>query len=770
MILGQQATKEIITEGIGETVKMNISLSDNTQAHIIKVLTETYKYPEKSIVRENFSNHWDSHFEAGKKETPIPVKLYKNKTGNYTLETSDIGLGLTEEEFYKYYLGIGESSKRNNPLLIGGYGLGCKSALSKVDSYEVICCKNGIENKFLVFKGEQYPEATKIYTKETTKENGVTVKIPVDRYDFSDYKDAIKSQLCYFPTAFIQIEGDSFDYSNAKIFENDLFIWSEIHSEQEMHISFNNCNYPIDWKLLKINPIYIPIAIKIDINSGVKPEFNRESLEYSKETKQLLLSKIKEIANWFVNKYNSEWKEYDTIIEAWAEINNSNKSIIIADELFTIDGLLGYSDIAPLELKVKNIELETPKFYKNNAYNLLDEYECLVDYSNRRGKWSIKHVKDNHDANKIIDGVKHIQVDRIPTGKIKRFLLEKYKGQLMFIKKVNVRRLGSLINSLSNSNELNYTYLLDLYKHPKSEWRQRIKEHQFVENQFKSLIIDETRVELKKEYQDWFILDKEKQKANRAKSNYSGKHKILNKQSGEVTLGGIIEKEIGKGYKIDKQTFKIQDFHKKPKLHICFTEENKEKAKEYRKLFGDNKFIICTIGKNEYNKIKNMHNIVTEEEFIKCKPFRRIVTSILFQDITSDFRKMFDRNSIGVIKELITPLYEDITKLEEYTNKNVKRINSEVLDSLLETAKEFNLYDFELWDVYLRVKQGMEKYKFISYIEEPKSWDEENKKNIKTLIAQILYHQQTFKGLHKELEITLKEPVAILEEELVELD
>ena len=80
MILGQQATKEIITEGVGETVKMNISLSDNTQAHIIKVLTETYKYPEKSIVRENFSNHWDSHFEAGKKETPIPVKLYKNET------------------------------------------------------------------------------------------------------------------------------------------------------------------------------------------------------------------------------------------------------------------------------------------------------------------------------------------------------------------------------------------------------------------------------------------------------------------------------------------------------------------------------------------------------------------------------------------------------------------------------------------------------------------------------------------------------------------
>lgn len=767
MILGQQAAREITTEGLGDTVKMNISLSDGTQAHIIKVLTETYKYPEKSIVRENFSNHWDSHFESGKKETPIPVKLYRNETGSYTLETSDVGLGLTEEEFYKYYLGIGESSKRNKPFLIGGMGLGCKSALSKVDSYEVICRKNGIENKFLVFKGEQYPETTKIYTKDTEMENGVVVKIPVDRYDYNDYKEAIKSQLCYFPTAHIQIEGDNFDYNNAKIFENELFIWSEIHSEREMHISFNNCNYPIDWKLLKISPIYVPVGIKIALDSGVKPEFNRESLEYSKETKQLILSKIKEVANWFVNRYNSEWKEYETFQEAYYEIYNDSKSIIVADELFKINDLLKYADVKPLELKIKGIELNTPTFYKDNAHYFLNEYECLVDYSDYKRIWRTKHVKTNRGISKILDGVKHIEVNKIPTGKIKRYLLEKYDSKLVFIKKVNTRRLGNIRNTTSNTNILNYSYILDFHKHDKSTWRGLIQEWQFVENQLKSQIIDESRVEETKTYQDWLIKDKEYQKANRISYGSTSNHKVLNKQKGEVTLGMVVAKEVGKGYKIDKQTFKIEEFHRIPKLTICFNEDQKDRAKDFYALL-NGKFNICVIGKNEFNKIKDKHNFMTEKQWQDSKSFKRIMTSIKYDSIVNEFNNLFNRNDIEIIKELVTPLYNDVQILKDYVNKNNKRVNSQILDELLAVAEEHNLYDFEFSDVYNRVKEGIKKYEFINLIQQPNYWNEEGKKKVKTLIGQLLYHQKMYHNLHENIEIELKPIViAIPEEEII---
>lgn len=121
MILNAQQS-DVSTEGVGETVKMKLSLGDGNESHIIRVLTENYKYPVKSLVREQFCNHWDSHVQAGFPEKPIPVKLYRQSSGNYMFETSDEGLGLSEEEFYKYYMAIGESTKRKSNNLIGGFG------------------------------------------------------------------------------------------------------------------------------------------------------------------------------------------------------------------------------------------------------------------------------------------------------------------------------------------------------------------------------------------------------------------------------------------------------------------------------------------------------------------------------------------------------------------------------------------------------------------------------------------------------------------------
>lgn len=117
-----QAKREVFIETPIDTVKMKLSKSDEVEAHIVKILTENYNYPLESHVREAVSNHWDSHVENGTPDNPIFVKLYSDGTGNYVLETSDTGLGLTEEEFDKYYMQVGESSKRGKANLIGGKG------------------------------------------------------------------------------------------------------------------------------------------------------------------------------------------------------------------------------------------------------------------------------------------------------------------------------------------------------------------------------------------------------------------------------------------------------------------------------------------------------------------------------------------------------------------------------------------------------------------------------------------------------------------------
>ena len=738
-----KVTNEVLKTGIESTVRMSISKDEAIQAHVIKVLTENYKYPLQSHIREAVSNHWDSHIENGNSNQPIFVKLFKNDTGNYTLETSDEGLGLSEEEFYKYYMGIGESTKRERSDLIGGMGCGAKAALSykEISSYEVTCRKNGIENKFLVFKGDKFPEALPIYSKETNLPNGVIVSIQIKNWDYSSVREAIKKQLCYFPTAIIQIENDYFDYLNAKIYENDLFKWSEMYPSDEMHISFGHCHYPIDWELLNINKINIPIAIKIPIDSGIEPFFNRESLTYDSFAKEYILDKIKKVANWFIDKYNSEWKEYETLVDGWRFVNEYNFYLTIKDNDFKINNLEKYADNKIKTAKIKNIE--NAKWYIDSKHRLLSNYSVLAE--SNYSKWTNKYCSQNI-VEKIINNWKIVIVNYLPTHKVKSYFKDKYEHAI-FIKKFCDRKLGK--NDKQNSST--YYYTLDLDDIPKENWRSKIQELNYVENQLKENFIYELDVENSQGFKDWL----ETQKKERVYQVYNSNHKVLNKQDDEVTLAIGRNRSIGNGVTFEKETFKVNKLSQTPKLTIYF--EDKDRAAQYYELIGK-KYRIAIVGKREQLKIKNIHNFMTEQEFQKSKVFKRIVTSIMFDELVQNYKNIFHKTSLEVIHNVIKPLEDDINLLEAYTLKNGKTIrDNELLDSIIAIAKEYNLYDYQFMDVYNRCKESLDKYKFLNYIQKPDRWNETSVKEVNSIITQFLYHQKMYRGLHSEIEFVVKE-------------
>jgi hypothetical protein len=311
------------------------------------------------------------------------------------------------------------------------------------------------------------------------------------------------------------------------------------------------------------------------------------------------------------------------------------------------------------------------------------------------------------------------------------------------------------------------TYILDLEWNDKQNWRAKIKEFQFVENEFKKLIINELDVENSKQYLDWLANYKEEQKNNRKLGIYRGNHKVLNKQQGQVTLAYAVKKLIGEGYKFDKTVKNINQLHKQPGLTILFTEEQKELALQWRKL--QNRWGIVIIGKNEAKKIEGIHNHITYKQFMeKSKVFKRLATSFLFWDIIEKYEDIYSHNSQQIIQELLKPFAEDVQKLKEYASKNGKYIrDNEVCDSIKAIAKEQNLYDYELWDVYQRVIKNVEKYNFISLIKN-NTHNSEDLAKIKSLINQILYHRKMYHNQFEELEITVKQPeVTKIEEETI---
>lgn len=774
-MIQSQIKRDITTENIGETTKMTVEKSDEVEQHIVKVLTENYKYPVKSHVREVVSNHWDANFMAGKPDAPIYVKMYKDETNQWVLETSDEALGMDEKDFDMYYMKIGASNKRNNPFVIGGKGCGAKAILSYSDSYEVITRKNGLEYKFLVFKGAYLPEKLKIYEKETDKPNGVIVKVKINRWDESEFKEACFEQLCYFPTVIFQFESDNTDYLSKKVFETDLFKWSELYPSNELHISLGLTHYEIDWKVLGISKINLPVAIKIPLDSGIDVFFNRESIIYNEFAKTYIKDKIQKISDYFVEKYNEQQKDEYELLEVFDNIKNKDKYVKLANEEFCINDLLQYSTVKPKELKIKGVELEKPEYYWDNRFHIFDEYISLVDYTSN--SWAVKRISAPDFRDVTEKDVKLIEVNRTPSGLIKKFLLQKYSGKIKFISKVKQRKLGKKVYNLRR--DWDYMYILDLVMKPKNTWRKVISEWQFVENQFKSLIINELNVETSNDYLTWLANYKEQQKLNRKSLSYkpSDNYQRLNKTAEDITIQVACKKYIGDGCKFVKKAVKITDLNKLHKstkaLHIYFTEENRERAKQYYELL-KNRYSICILSPREIKRLPKIKNFMNEQEFIQSRPFCKIMTSLKYEKALDKYDDIYRSSKSEIIDNVLSKFRDQKEVLRNYVRQNGKNIPNNLLQELKEIAELKGLYDHSLDDVYNEFMNNISKYEFISCFKTPNAWDDEEVAKYQKVINSMLLLKKKYNNFddldivvtEKPQEVTKIEEETILEEQL----
>lgn len=747
MIINKQENEILRT---GEDTSKKATISANKAAKLQMLLSEgLYSDPITATIAELTNNGVDSIVASGKNpiENPVIVSINKNENEQYEFSVKDEGLGLNEEEFINIVMNYLESTKEDSNDFIGSWGLGSKSPLSLKRSYFFICRKDNVERKFMVYQGEEFTEFDKLYEKPTDELNGVEVIVPIkDYYEAQEFVRKAKSKLAYYDTVILQIYGQIIQNT---IFRSDDWQFSTQNTDNKLHFCLKDVYYSIDWDKLGIYSIGIPISLKFDLSDGLIPSPSREYIIYNESSKKIILDKIKKVANWFIDKYNSEWKEYETLKDAWNFINQYNFYVNINDKKFKIDDLGKYADNKIKLTKVKNIE--NINWYYTNKQWLLSNYE--VEAENNR-IWISKHPSKNI-VEKMMYNYKIVVVDSEPKRRIKSYLQDKYPDAL-FITKICDRKLGKD----DKQNKTTYFYTLELDKITQPEWKNKIKELNYVESQLKENFIYELDVENSQGFKDWL----EKRKKERVYKVSDSNYKVLDKKEDEVTIAFGRNSYAGKKITFEKETFKVSKLNQNPYLTIYF--EDKDRATQYYELIGK-KYKIALIGKREQLKIKNIHNFMTEQEFQKSKVFKRIVTSIMFDELIETYRSVYSRSSLDIIQNLIKPLEKDIEILQNYTSKNGKTIrNNELLDSMVSIAKEYNLYDYQFMDVYNRCKESLDKYKFLNYIQKPDRWNEENVKEVNSIITQFLYHQKMYRGLHQELEFVVKEEEKEVVEEL----
>ena len=747
-----KTTNEVLKTG--EDTSKRATISANKAAKLQMLLSEgLYSDPITATIAELTNNGVDSIVASGRNpiENPVVVSITKTTNDQYEFSVKDEGLGLDENEFTNVVMNYLESTKEDSNDFIGSWGLGSKSPLSLKRSYFFICRKDNVERKFMVYQGEEFTEFDKIYEKTTDELNGVEVIVPIkDYYEAQEFVRKAKSKLAYYNTVILQIDGQIVQNT---IFRSDDWQFSTQNTDNKLHFCLKDVYYSIDWIKLGISTINIPIALKFDLSDGLIPSPSREYIIYNENSKKIILDKIKKVSNWFIDRYNSEWKEYETLEDAWNFINQYNFYVNISDTQFKINDLEKYADNVIKTTKVKNIE--NAKWYSDNMDLLLSNY--LVQVENTNWNWVSKNPSKNIVRKVMLNNYKIIVVDSEPKRRVKSYLKDEYYN-VLFVTHCGNRKLGKD----KQEDETTYFYTLSLDTIPQHEWKNKIKELNYVESQLKENFIYELDVENSQGFKDWL----EKKKKGRVYQSYDSNHKVLNKQEDEVTIAFGRERSIGVGVTFEKETYTINKLSQNPYLTIYF--EDKEKATQHYKLIGK-KYKIALVGKREQLKIKNIHNFMTEQEFQKSKVFKRIVTSIMFDELIQNYRSIYNRSSLDIIQNLIKPLEDDINLLQAYTSKNGKTIrDNELLDSMIAIAKEYNLYDYQFMDVYNRCKESLDKYKFLNYIQKPDRWNEENIKEINSIITQFLYHQKMYRGLHQELEFVVKEQEIVEELEITE--
>jgi hypothetical protein len=174
-------TNEFITHAvISGTAQIDMGISNS--AEFFQILSSTlYSDQMLAVVRETTCNAWDAHVESGCTDKPIQITVDTTK-----IVIRDFGHGIHRDLMGPIYGIYGASTKKNDGLQTGGFGLGCKAPFAYTDHFQVTSNHAGTKTIYSMSKSSAQvggkPAIIPIAS-FPTEENGLEVSINIKRED-----------------------------------------------------------------------------------------------------------------------------------------------------------------------------------------------------------------------------------------------------------------------------------------------------------------------------------------------------------------------------------------------------------------------------------------------------------------------------------------------------------------------------------------------------------------------------------------------------------
>lgn len=168
--------KNVLIGGTGKTESFGVT---NDPVLMGMLSTGLYQKPMRTMIQETMFNAWDAHRMGNCQDKPIDI--YINDTSGLIIR--DYGPGIHKNEIHPIYCIYGNSTKRNNDELTGGFGLGSKSPYAYADSFTVTSHHEGFKGMYIMNRVSEEnqggPGRSIIFEDIPTSESGLVVTIPL---------------------------------------------------------------------------------------------------------------------------------------------------------------------------------------------------------------------------------------------------------------------------------------------------------------------------------------------------------------------------------------------------------------------------------------------------------------------------------------------------------------------------------------------------------------------------------------------------------------
>ena len=329
------ANAERQIERISTTTERQFTIKATGKAFRI-LSSGLYKDKILAVVRELSCNAYDAHIAAGCKQRPFDVHLPNQFEPFFSVR--DYGPALSPHQIETVFTTYFESTKTDSNDQIGGLGLGCKSPLSYVDSFNVISRYDGVKRTYTVFFDEDDTPSMVLMSEEDITDynwepNGLEVKLPVRSDNFYEFNYAAEQVFKYFDVTPNVVGNADFKLQQpiSSISGPNYNVTTDGRSARAIMgvVSYPIDKYQVDSKARGILSSAIDLYFDVgdlDITAG------REELSYDRRTKDMLNKRVSEVLSDLPNRIVRRFskcknqfearKLYGEIISGYPEIKS----------------------------------------------------------------------------------------------------------------------------------------------------------------------------------------------------------------------------------------------------------------------------------------------------------------------------------------------------------------------------------------------------------------------------------------------------------------